>query len=41
MTTLYLIRHGESQANERDVFIGHTDLELTALGYKQAELAAE
>ena len=40
MTTLYLIRHGESQANEKDVFIGHTDLELTALGRKQAEMTA-
>ncbi|MBR5529495.1 MAG: histidine phosphatase family protein [Oscillospiraceae bacterium] len=41
MTTLYLIRHGESQANEKDVFIGHTDLELTDLGRKQAEITAD
>ena len=40
MTTLYLIRHGEPKANEKDVFIGHTDLELTELGKKQAEMAA-
>lgn len=40
MTTIYLIRHGESQANEKDVFIGHTDLELTELGKQQAELTA-
>ena len=40
VTTLYLIRHGESQANEKDVFIGHTDLELTDLGKKQAEITA-
>lgn len=41
MTTLYLIRHGESKANEKDVFIGHTDLELTELGQRQAEITAE
>lgn len=41
MTTLYLIRHGESQANEKDVFIGHTDLELTDLGRRQAQVTAE
>lgn len=40
MTTIYLIRHGESKANEKDVFIGHTDLELTELGAKQAEMTA-
>ena len=41
MTTIYMIRHGESKANEKDVFIGHTDLELTDLGAKQAEITAE
>lgn len=41
MTTIYMIRHGESVANERDVFIGHTDLPLTELGQKQAEITAE
>lgn len=41
MTTVYLIRHGESQANEKDVFIGHTDMALTDLGRKQARIAAE
>ena len=40
MTTIYMIRHGESKANEKDVFIGHTDLELTELGKKQAEMTA-
>lgn len=40
MTTIYLIRHGESKANEKDVFIGHTDLELTELGQKQAQVTA-
>ena len=26
---IYLIRHGESQANERNLFLGHGDLDLT------------
>ena len=40
-TTIYFIRHGESQANKRDAFIGHTDLDLTELGHQQAQMAAE
>ena len=40
-TEIYLIRHGESQANEKNVFIGHGDLDLTEKGKKQAELTAE
>lgn len=40
-TTIYLIRHGESQANERDVFLGHYNLDLTAIGQKQASITAE
>ena len=40
-TLLYFIRHGESEANERDAFIGHTDLDLTRLGHQQAQMAAE
>ena len=39
-TLLYLIRHGESQANKRDAFLGHCDLPLTDQGIAQAELAA-
>lgn len=41
MTTIYLIRHGESQANEQNLFIGHTDLALTELGRKQAQITAD
>lgn len=40
-THVYFIRHGESQANERDAFIGHTDLNLTEKGHMQAEKTAE
>jgi broad specificity phosphatase PhoE len=39
-TTIYLIRHGESQANERDLFLGHGDLDLTDTGRRQAEKTA-
>ena len=40
-TTLYLVRHGESEANKRDAFLGHMDLPLTERGLAQAQLAAE
>ena len=40
-TTLYLLRHGQSIANLDDKMIGHTDLDLTELGYLQAERTAE
>ena len=40
ITRLYFIRHGESQANARDVFLGHTDLDLTEKGGEQAEKTA-
>ncbi len=40
MTTVYLVRHGQSVANEKDLFIGHTDMPLTQLGKSQAQKAA-
>ena len=40
-TTLILVRHGESEANQRDAFLGHYDLPLTDRGLAQAELAAK
>lgn len=39
-TQIYLIRHGESQANAVDAFLGHDDLDLTEKGQQQARLAA-
>ena len=36
-TDIYLIRHGQSEGNLYDLFLGHTDLDLTELGKKQAE----
>lgn len=40
-TVICMIRHGESQANKRDAFLGHCDLPLTEQGIAQAELAAQ
>ena len=37
---ILLVRHGQSLGNEKRVFLGHTDLDLSALGYEQAELCA-
>ena len=40
-TTIYLVRHGESEANERDAFLGHCDLDITQVGHKQAWAVAD
>ncbi len=40
MTTLYLIRHGQSKANEKDAFAGFWDVELTEKGKEQARKTA-
>ena len=41
MTTLLLIRHGQSCGNRDKRFIGHTDLPLSELGFAQARRTAE
>ena len=41
MTTLYLIRHGESQANVDKIFTGQTDVPLSPRGLHQAQLLAK
>ena len=41
MTKLILIRHGESLGNAVRKLLGHTDLDLSPLGYQQAEAAAD
>lgn len=41
-TTIYLLRHGQSEANLAGIFTGqHGGFGLTPLGHTQAELAAE
>ena len=39
-TTLYLVRHGESEANAASVFAGQTDSPLTPKGREQAKVVA-
>ena len=39
-TTIYLIRHGQSKANEKEVFAGFYNIELTQKGKDQAKLTA-
>ena len=41
MTTLILIRHGESEANRQGVFSGQNDPDLQSKGLKQAQLTAK
>lgn len=38
---IILERHGQSEGNLTDSFLGHTDLPLTELGHKQVECTAE
>ena len=40
-TTVYIIRHGESIGNKYKILLGRTDLDLSALGYLQAEATKE
>ena len=39
-TKIILIRHGQSIGNATKTILGHTDLDLSELGYKQAEVTA-
>lgn len=41
MTTLILIRHGESEANRQGIFAGQVDPDLQDKGLEQAKLTAE
>ena len=38
---IYIVRHGESLGNAQLMFLGHTDLDLSELGHKQAEATAD
>lgn len=41
MTTILLIRHGESEANRRNIFAGHLDADLLERGLEQARKTAD
>ena len=40
-TKIIIIRHGQSEGNATRLVCGHADVDLTELGYSQANLAAE
>ena len=40
-TKIYLIRHGESEGNLHNMFLGHCDLPLTQKGVAQAQMTAQ
>ena len=40
-TVFYLVRHGQSIGNATREFLGHTDKDLSPLGYEQAERTAD
>ena len=41
MTTIMLIRHGDTDWNVEEIFRGRVDVELNETGMKQAKLLAE
>ena len=41
MTKLILVRHGQSIANQKKIFAGHADYDLSDLGHRQALLVAD
>jgi len=41
VTSIYLVRHGQTAWNKEEIFRGRTDIPLDETGLKQAELAAQ
>lgn len=41
ITRIYIIRHGESISNRQGIFTGNTDIDLSEMGYRQAELVGK
>lgn len=41
MTNLIVVRHGYSESNKKDLFVGHGNVNLTEQGHQQAELTAK
>lgn len=41
MTTIYLVRHGETEENQRQILQGHMPGHLTALGREQADVCGK
>lgn len=40
-TLIYYVRHGQSYGNQQRLFLGHTDMDLTEMGYEQAKRTAD
>ena len=40
-TRLVFVRHGQSLGNQRGIFLGHTNMDLSELGYAQAESVSQ
>ena len=40
-TVFYLVRHGQSMGNLQERMLGHTDEDLSELGYRQAAITFE
>ena len=40
-TVFFLVRHGQSIGNAKREFLGHTDKDLSELGYLQAQKTAD
>jgi len=38
MTSIYLIRHGQTRWNKEEIFRGRTDVPLDEIGFREAEL---
>ena len=38
---ILLVRHGQSQGNAKNLYLGHTDLDLSEKGYEQARRTSE
>ena len=41
MTSVYLVRHGQTAWNKEEIFRGRTDISLNEVGFRQAELVGE
>src|SRR4030043_385959 len=41
MTSIYLVRHGQTAWNKEEIFRGRADISLNEIGFREAELVGE